>query len=157
MKVRTILLIGILAFALAALTWAYGRPKPETKPVIEEVEILKYEPIDFKEILTKPEVVSISTERDPFKSPVEAAKLLEGQQKDKSELPDAESLRLIGIVRGPNGPVALIKPTPEQKAQAVKPNSMIGKFWINKITDKEVILTLNGVKTVLKLGGGEND
>ena len=69
MKIKIILAIVIMGVIFFAINQSYGRPKPEVKLPIEEVEVLKYEPIDFKEVLTKTEFASVSTERDPFKSP----------------------------------------------------------------------------------------
>lgn len=157
MKIKTVILISALLFLSIAFSCTYGRSKPEVKLPIKEVELLKYEAIDFGKILVKPEVAPIPTDRDPFKSPLENQKLLDMAVGNEAAVLGAESLKLTGIIKGPNGSVALIKPAPGEKTCAVKSNSMMGKFSVNKIADKEVILTINGAKTVLKLGGGEND
>lgn len=157
MNIKTVILVCILFLAIIAFSCPYGRSKPEVKLPVEEVELLQYEAIDFGKILTKPEVVPIPTDRDPFSSSLENLKLLDTAGKDQALKLGAESLKLTGIIRGPNGPVALIKPAAGEKNCAVKLNNMIGKFSINKITDNEVILTINEEKTVLKLGGEKND
>lgn len=157
MYIKTVILASILFLTISAFSCSYASPRPEGEFSIEEVELLKYEAIDFEKLLAKPEAVPIPTDRDPFRSSLENLELLDIAAENQLPMLGAESLRLTGIIKGPNGPVALIKPGPKEKTYAVKANSMLGKFRIEKIADNKVILNINGARTVLKLGGGEND
>ena len=98
-----VLLICILAIAMIAIT--YKSERPEAKVVMEEIEILKYEPIDFEKLLAKPEVTFVLNERDPFKSSLEDLEVLAMAGDVLAPGLGTESLKLTGIIRGPDGPV----------------------------------------------------
>ena len=157
MKVKIIFIMVVLVLIFSVITYTYGRPKPEAKLPIGEVDILKYEPIDFKEALAKTEFASVSTERDPFKSPFVTPNKFVGQAEEGAiEILSSDSLKLIGIVNGPDGPVALIRSATEKRIHTVKQDSVLGECHVTKISDKEVILNFNGLDTVLRLGGDKN-
>lgn len=124
--------------------------------VTDELALLDYKPIDFRSLLTKPVVTYVRTDKDPFKSPI--PELGDPDNEEKRDIAGlaSESLRLTGIIKSATGSVALIRPESTGQSRAVRINSMIGRFLVTDITDKEVILDLNGQRAVLQLGGGQD-
>ncbi|MFC1808442.1 hypothetical protein ACFL0T_08795 [Candidatus Omnitrophota bacterium] len=154
MKIKVIILMVIFIGISIAFTCSNGRSKPEATIPIEELDLLRYEPIDFAKILVKPSTEAILTDRNPFISPFEEYMRSTGEADEyKAVSLGPDSMRLTGIIKSPDGYIALIRPVSENKTQVVKVDGKLGKFHVTKITDKEVHLTANGTKSVLKLGG----
>jgi Tfp pilus assembly protein PilP len=115
------------------------------KEISPDSALLNYVPINFKEVLSKPKMTSISTERDPFMSPfyVKTDGTVEGIHNT--------AFNLTGIIKGPDGYVALISPVSGGTSHSIRQGDRIANFYVKKITDDEVILNINGNDTLLKL------
>lgn len=154
MKIKIFVIGIILAMCLIASTCTSSRSRPEASLPIQEVQLLKYEAIDFNELLTKQRAAKIETDRDPFKSPFRQSDILHNYEVAIDML-GVESLSLIGIIRGPKGSVALIKSGSKNKTQEIRERETMGKFYVEEITDKQVILNTEDKSFVLNLGGGK--
>lgn len=154
MRVERTSLIVVLALVLTISISGCWKPELEVEP--SEAELLRYEAVDFGKLLAKAEPAPISTERDPFRSSLQNLKLSGSKEEGQANIFVTESLKLTGVIRGPQKSIALIQYGPDMKTHAVKENDTIGRFYVKEVTDDGVILTTDGTSAVLKLGGGDN-
>lgn len=146
MRKYNIITAGITFLAFLFIMLISGTAFTHAQDLSPDIAVLNYTPINFEEILSKPKIQGILTERDPFRSPFAA---IDGFGK---EYAPNTSFSLSGIIKGPKGYTAIIKPV-HGSSYSVSMGETIANFYVESITDNQIILRLNEDRTVLKLGG----
>ncbi len=99
-----------------------------------------------KELLPKGYNYEPGGRRDPFVSLIG-----KGYQRGEEEVIDLSNLKLVGIMKGPKGAVALFE-APDGRSYTVRQGDAVRNGYVKEITDKEVIVevTAYGVPITVK-------
>ncbi len=150
---KRIILYSVLSF-LFILFFACKKSKIERKTTVTK-EIPKKgfvlgQEIDTaqlkKELLPQGYNYEPGNRRDPFVSLIG-----KGYKRTQEEVIDLSNLKLVGIMKGPKGAVALFE-APDGRSYSVRQGDAVRNGYVKNITDKEVIVevTAYGVPITVK-------